>query len=60
MTIAAIQDLEARAQAAWTRLTAQLAGLAPYLERSDEPGRVDDPRGPDPPALPAATPTSSS
>jgi hypothetical protein len=38
MTIAAIQDLEARAQAAWTRLTAQLAGLAPYLERSDEPG----------------------
>ncbi len=38
MTIAAIQDLEARAQGAWTRLTAQLAGLAPYLERSNEPG----------------------
>ena len=38
MTIVAIQDLEARAQAAWTRLTAQLSGLAPYLERSDEPG----------------------
>ena len=32
------QDLEARAQAAWNNLTAQLAGLAPYLERADEPG----------------------
>jgi hypothetical protein len=38
MTSAVIQDLESRAQAAWTRLTAQLSGLAPYLERSDEPG----------------------
>jgi hypothetical protein len=32
------QDLEARAQAAWNNLTAQLAGMAPYLERADEPG----------------------
>ena len=33
MTIVAIQDLEARAQTAWTKLSAQLSGLAPYLER---------------------------
>jgi hypothetical protein len=32
------QDLESRAQAAWNNLTAQLAGMAPYLERADEPG----------------------
>ena len=38
MAIAAIQALERRSQAAWNHLTAQLAGLAPYLERSDEPG----------------------
>jgi hypothetical protein len=38
MAIAAIQELETRSQAAWKHLIAQLAGLAPYLERSDEPG----------------------
>jgi DinB family protein len=38
MAIAAIREIETRSQAAWKHLTAQLAGLAPYLERSDEPG----------------------
>jgi hypothetical protein len=38
MAITEVQDLETRSQAAWTRLMAQLDGLAPYLERSDEPG----------------------
>lgn len=38
MATTAIQDLEARSQAAWRSLTAQLDGMAPYLERSDEPG----------------------
>ena len=38
MATTVIQDLEARSQAAWRSLTAQLDGMAPYLERSDEPG----------------------
>jgi hypothetical protein len=38
MATAVVQDLKARSEAAWTNLTAQLAGMAPYLERSDEPG----------------------
>jgi hypothetical protein len=38
MAIPEIQDLEARAGAAWSHLTAQLAGMEPYLERADEPG----------------------
>jgi hypothetical protein len=32
------QDLKARSAAAWRNLTAQLAGMEPYLERADEPG----------------------
>lgn len=32
------QDLETRSEAAWKALQAELAGMAPYLERSDEPG----------------------
>jgi hypothetical protein len=38
MASTVVQDLEARSQAAWTNLTAQLVGMAPYLERADEPG----------------------
>ncbi len=38
MAIAVVQDLEARSEAAWKNLTAQLAGMTPFLERSDEPG----------------------
>jgi hypothetical protein len=38
MATAVVQDLEARAEAAWKNLTAQLVGMAPYLERADEPG----------------------
>jgi hypothetical protein len=38
MATTVAQDLEARSLAAWENLTAQLAGMAPYLERSDEPG----------------------
>jgi hypothetical protein len=38
MATAVVQDLEARAAAAWKNLTAQLVGMAPYLERADEPG----------------------
>jgi len=38
MATTVVQDLEARAQAAWQNLTAQLGGMALYLERSDEPG----------------------
>lgn len=38
MAIPVAQDLEGRAEAAWNNLTAQLVGLGPYLERSDEPG----------------------
>jgi hypothetical protein len=38
MTTTVVQDLESRAEAAWKNLTAQLSGMAPYLERADEPG----------------------
>ena len=38
MATTVVQDLEARSEAAWRNLTAQLEGMAPYLERSDEPG----------------------
>ena len=38
MAIAAIEELKARAQAAWGNLSAQTKGLEPYLERADEPG----------------------
>jgi DinB superfamily len=38
MTTTVVQDLRARSEAAWRSLTAQLAGMAPFLERSDEPG----------------------
>jgi DinB family protein len=38
MATTAVQDLETRSRAAWNNLMAQLAGMAPYLERSDEPG----------------------
>jgi hypothetical protein len=38
MSTAVVQDLKARSQAAWTNLHSQLAGMAPYLERADEPG----------------------
>ena len=38
MVTTAVQDLESRSQAAWDHLTAQLGGIAPYLERADEPG----------------------
>ena len=33
-----VQQLERRSQAAWDNLTAQLRGMAPFLERADEPG----------------------
>jgi hypothetical protein len=38
MATTVVQDLKARSEAAWANLTAQLAGMAPYLERADEPG----------------------
>jgi DinB superfamily len=38
MTTAAVRDLEAKADAAWKNLSAQLEGMGPFLERSDEPG----------------------
>lgn len=38
MAITVVQDLEARSEAAWKNLTAQLTGMTPFLERSDEPG----------------------
>lgn len=33
-----ISELRARTDEAWTRLTAQLQGMEPYLERCDAPG----------------------
>jgi hypothetical protein len=33
-----MQELKARAQAAWDNLAAQTKGLEPYLERADAPG----------------------
>jgi hypothetical protein len=38
MAIPAIEDLRRRAESAWGHLTAQMAGMEPYLERADEPG----------------------
>jgi hypothetical protein len=38
MATATVEDLRARADAAWKHLAAQLEGMAPFLERSDEPG----------------------
>jgi hypothetical protein len=38
MATVVVRDLEARAEVAWKNLTAQLVGMAPYLERADEPG----------------------
>ncbi|HEU5194456.1 MAG TPA: DinB family protein [Methylomirabilota bacterium] len=38
MATQTVRELEAKAEAAWTNLTAQLAGMEPYLERSDAPG----------------------
>ena len=38
MATQAVRDLEAKADAAWKNLTAQLAGMEPYLERADAPG----------------------
>jgi hypothetical protein len=38
MVTTVVQELESRSQAAWNNLTAQLAGMTPYLERADEPG----------------------
>jgi hypothetical protein len=38
MAITVVRDLEVRSEAAWKNLTAQLVGMTPFLERSDEPG----------------------
>ena len=38
MTTEVVRELEAKSEAAWKALTAQLAGMEPYLERSDAPG----------------------
>jgi hypothetical protein len=38
MAIPVVQDLKARSETAWKNLTAQLVGMTPFLERSDEPG----------------------
>ena len=38
MTTTVVRDLEARAEAAWKNLSAQVEGMAPFMERSDEPG----------------------
>jgi hypothetical protein len=38
MATQTVRDLEAKSDAAWKNLTAQLAGLEPYLERADAPG----------------------
>jgi DinB superfamily len=38
MATTAVEDLRARSETAWKNLTAQLAGLEPFLDRSDEPG----------------------
>jgi hypothetical protein len=38
MAVPAVQELKARAQAAWEHLAAQTRGLEPYLERADAPG----------------------
>ena len=33
-----VRELEAKSDTAWKNLTAQLAGMEPYLERADAPG----------------------
>jgi DinB superfamily len=38
MTTTVMRDLQTRSDAAWKNLTAQLAGMAPFMERNDEPG----------------------
>ena len=38
MATQTVRELEAKSDAAWKNLTAQLAGMEPYLERSDAPG----------------------
>ena len=38
MATTVVRDLKAKADAAWTNLAAQLDGMAPFLERADEPG----------------------
>jgi hypothetical protein len=38
MATQTVRDLEAKSEAAWKNLTAQLAGMEPYLERADAPG----------------------
>jgi hypothetical protein len=38
MATKTVRDLEAKSDAAWKNLTAQLADLEPFLERSDAPG----------------------
>jgi len=38
MAITVIRDLAARSETAWKNLMAQLVGMTPFLERSDEPG----------------------
>jgi hypothetical protein len=38
MATQTVRELRAKADAAWTNLTGQLAGMEPYLERADAPG----------------------
>ena len=38
MATQTVHDLEAKSDAAWKNLKAQLAGMEPYLERADAPG----------------------
>jgi len=38
MATTVVRDLEAKAEAAWKTLSAQLAGMAPFMERADAPG----------------------
>lgn len=38
MATQTVRELEAKSDAAWKNLTAQLAGMEPYLERADAPG----------------------
>jgi len=38
MATQTVRELEAKSDAAWKNLTAQVAGMEPYMERSDAPG----------------------
>jgi hypothetical protein len=38
MATTVVRELQAKADAAWTNLMAQLEGMAPFLERANEPG----------------------